>query len=82
MVQIVSGYQHNRRARPSCGLLPGGARSEAEPTAADHDRRTPYRPRRDHVVLIGFGQAGFRLAQTLRERGVAVIAVERSVDAP
>ena len=39
-------------------------------------------PRRDHVVLIGFGQAGFRLAQTLRERGVAVIAVERSVDAP
>lgn len=39
-------------------------------------------PRRDHVVLIGFGQVGFRLAQTLRDRGVAVIAVERSVDAP
>lgn len=39
-------------------------------------------PRRDHVVLIGFGQVGFRLAQTLRDRAVSVIAVERSVDAP
>jgi TrkA-N domain len=39
-------------------------------------------PRRDHVVLIGLGQVGFRLAQTLRDRGVAVIAVERNADAP
>jgi TrkA-N domain len=39
-------------------------------------------PARGHVVLVGFGQVGVRLAQTLRRRGVAVIAVERSLDAP
>jgi Trk K+ transport system NAD-binding subunit len=33
-------------------------------------------------VLVGFGQVGFRLAQTLHERGVAVIAIERDVEAP
>lgn len=39
-------------------------------------------PRRDHVLLIGFGQVGFRLARELRRRGVAVIGVERDPEAP
>ena len=39
-------------------------------------------PARGHVVVVGFGQVGFRLSQALRERGVAMVAVERSVDAP
>lgn len=39
-------------------------------------------PGRGHVVLVGFGQVGFRLAQGLRDRGIAVIAVERSAEAP
>jgi voltage-gated potassium channel Kch len=39
-------------------------------------------PARHHVVLVGFGQVGFRLAQALRERGAAVIAIERDPDAP
>ena len=39
-------------------------------------------PARGHVVLVGFGQVGFRLSQALRESGVAMIAVERSIDAP
>lgn len=39
-------------------------------------------PARGHVVLIGFGQVGFRLAQELHRRGVAVLGVERDHDAP
>jgi voltage-gated potassium channel Kch len=39
-------------------------------------------PSRNHVVLVGFGQVGFRLAQALKERGVAVIAIERDLEAP
>jgi hypothetical protein len=39
-------------------------------------------PARDHVLLVGFGQVGFRLAQELRQKGVAVLAVERDQDAP
>jgi Trk K+ transport system NAD-binding subunit len=39
-------------------------------------------PARGHVLLVGFGQVGFRLAQELRRRGVAVLAVERDPDAP
>ncbi|MBS1883403.1 MAG: NAD-binding protein [Actinobacteria bacterium] len=39
-------------------------------------------PARDHVVLVGFGQVGFRLAQALQRRGVAVIAIERDAEAP
>ncbi|HET9074115.1 MAG TPA: NAD-binding protein [Solirubrobacteraceae bacterium] len=38
-------------------------------------------PARHHAIVIGFGQIGFRLAQTLRARGVAVIALERDIDA-
>jgi voltage-gated potassium channel Kch len=39
-------------------------------------------PARGHVLLVGFGQVGFRLAQELRRRGVAVLAVERDPEAP
>ena len=39
-------------------------------------------PSRNHVLLVGFGQIGFRLAQELRRRGVAVLAVERDTEAP
>jgi voltage-gated potassium channel Kch len=39
-------------------------------------------PARNHVVLVGFGQVGFRLAQVLKERGVAVVAIERDAEAP
>ncbi|HVX33612.1 MAG TPA: NAD(P)-binding protein [Solirubrobacterales bacterium] len=39
-------------------------------------------PARHHVVLVGFGQVGFRLAQALKDRGAAVIAIERDVEAP
>jgi hypothetical protein len=39
-------------------------------------------PARHHVLLVGFGQVGFRLAQQLRARGVAVLGVERDPDAP
>ncbi len=43
-------------------------------------RRTA--PARGHVVLVGVGQVGVRLAQTLRERRIPVTAVEVSPDAP
>ncbi len=39
-------------------------------------------PARGHVLLVGFGQVGFRLAQNLRRAGIAVLAVERDPDAP
>jgi Trk K+ transport system NAD-binding subunit len=39
-------------------------------------------PARGHVLLVGFGQVGFRLAQELRRRGVPVVAVERDPGAP
>lgn len=39
-------------------------------------------PGRHHVLLIGFGQIGFRLAQELHGRGIPVVALERDVDAP
>ncbi len=39
-------------------------------------------PARQHVLLIGFGQIGFRLAQELQGRGIPVVALERDVDAP
>jgi Trk K+ transport system NAD-binding subunit len=39
-------------------------------------------PAREHVLLVGFGQVGFRLAQSLRRRGVPVLAVERDPEAP
>jgi len=39
-------------------------------------------PARHHVLLVGFGQVGFRLAQELRRREIAVLGVERDPDAP
>jgi hypothetical protein len=39
-------------------------------------------PARNHVLLVGFGQVGFRLAQELLSRGIAVIGVESDPDAP
>jgi voltage-gated potassium channel Kch len=39
-------------------------------------------PARHHVLLVGFGQVGFRLAQELHRRNVAVLGVERDPDAP
>ncbi|MCD2193825.1 NAD-binding protein [Actinomycetospora endophytica] len=40
---------------------------------------TPRRmPRRDHVVVVGLGNVGMRIVTTLRDRGVPVVAVERS----
>ena len=35
-----------------------------------------------HVLLVGFGQVGFRLAQRLRRSGIPVLAVERDPAAP
>lgn len=42
-------------------------------------RRVP--PRRNHVVIVGLGQVGVRLAIALRRLGVSVIAVERDAGA-
>jgi len=39
-------------------------------------------PAHGHVLLVGFGQVGFRLAQELRRRHIAVLGVERDPDAP
>ena len=39
-------------------------------------------PGHGHVLLVGFGQVGFRLAQELRQRNIPVIALERTADAP
>lgn len=43
-------------------------------------RRVP--PRRDHVVVLGLGQVGVRLAIALRDLGIGVIVVERDPAAP
>lgn len=39
-------------------------------------------PARDHVLLVGYGQVGFRLAQRLRRDGIPVLAVDRDPGAP
>ena len=39
-------------------------------------------PGHGHVIVVGFGQVGFRLTQTLRTRGVPVLAVEATEHAP
>lgn len=38
-------------------------------------------PFRRHVLLIGFGQVGFRVAQELRRAGIPVLGVERDPEA-
>jgi Trk K+ transport system NAD-binding subunit len=39
-------------------------------------------PARGHVLVVGFGQVGYRLARELRSRGIAVLGVERDPEAP
>ncbi|MFE1774396.1 NAD-binding protein [Streptomyces sp. NPDC059008] len=39
-------------------------------------------PRSGHVIVVGLGQVGLRLCQTLRQLGVPVIGVEREPAAP
>jgi Trk K+ transport system NAD-binding subunit len=39
-------------------------------------------PGHGHVLLVGFGQVGFRLAQSLKRSGIPVLAIERDPDAP
>lgn len=39
-------------------------------------------PRSGHVIVVGMGQVGLRLAQELRALGVAVLGVERHSSAP
>jgi voltage-gated potassium channel Kch len=43
-------------------------------------RRMP--PRRDHVIVVGLGQVGLRLALALRRLDIPVLALERQADAP
>jgi hypothetical protein len=43
-------------------------------------RRMP--PRRDHVIVVGLGQVGIRLALALRQLDIPVLALEREADAP
>ena len=66
MVAIFTAALVRRLSRPRLTTLFG-------------PRRAPWRR---HVLLVGFGQIGFRLAQDLRSRGIAVVALERDVDAP
>lgn len=37
-------------------------------------------PRRDHVIIVGVGQVGLRLALLLRDAGIPVVGVERDPD--
>lgn len=66
MVAIFTAALVRRLSRPRLTTLFGA-------------RRVPWR---QHVLLIGFGQIGFRLAQELQGRGIPVVALERDVDAP
>jgi voltage-gated potassium channel Kch len=38
-------------------------------------------PRRDHVIVVGLGQVGFRLCGLLRDLGIPLVAVEQDRDA-
>jgi voltage-gated potassium channel Kch len=66
MVAIFTAALVRRLSRPRLTTLFGS-------------RRVPWRR---HVLLVGFGQIGFRLAQELQCRGIPVVALERDVDAP
>jgi voltage-gated potassium channel Kch len=66
MVAIFTAALVRRLSRPRLTTLFGA-------------RRVPWR---QHVVLVGFGQIGFRLAQELQGRGIPVVALERDLDAP
>jgi voltage-gated potassium channel Kch len=66
LVAIFTAALVRRLSRPRLTTLIGARRA----------------PRRNHVLLVGFGQVGFRLAQNLQARGIRVIALERTADAP
>lgn len=66
MVAIFTAALVRRLSRPRLSTLFG-------------PRRVPWHA---HVLLVGFGQIGFRLAQELQRRGIPVVALERDVDAP
>jgi hypothetical protein len=66
MVAIFTAALVRRLSRPSLSTLFG-------------PRRVPWRR---HVLLVGFGQIGFRLAQELHNRGIPVVALERDIEAP
>ncbi len=66
MVAIFTAALVRRLSRPRLSTLLG-------------PRRVPWRR---HVLLVGFGQIGFRLAQALQARGIPVVALERRDDAP
>lgn len=66
LVAIFTAALVRRLSRPRLTTLIGARRA----------------PRRGHVLLVGFGQVGFRLAQNLQTRGIRVIALERAAEAP
>ncbi len=66
LVAVFTAALVRRLSRPRLTTLAGGRAA----------------PGRGHVVLVGFGQVGFRLAQELRDRGIAVLGLERDADAP
>lgn len=66
MVAIFTAALVRRLSRPRLTTLFG-------------PRRVPWRR---HVLLVGFGQIGFRLAQELQGRGIPVVALARDVEAP
>jgi voltage-gated potassium channel Kch len=66
MVAIFTAALVRRLSRPRLTTLFGA-------------RRVPWRR---HVLLVGFGQIGFRLAQELQGRGIPMVALERDIDAP
>ncbi len=66
LVAVLTAALVRRLSRPRLTTLVG-------PRAA---------PARNHVLLVGFGQVGFRLAQELHRRDIAVLGVESDPDAP
>jgi hypothetical protein len=66
MVAVFTAALVRRLSRPRLSTLFGARRV----------------PARHHVLLVGFGQIGFRLAQELQGRGIPVVALERDFDAP
>jgi Trk K+ transport system NAD-binding subunit len=66
LVAVLTAALVRRLSRPRLTTLVG-------PRAA---------PSRNHVLLVGFGQVGFRLAQELHRRDIAVLGVESDPDAP
>jgi len=66
LVAIFTAALVRRLSRPRLTTLAGRRRA----------------PARGHVIIVGFGQVGFRLAQLLNRRRIPVLAVERTAEAP